>query len=156
MSVSTTAMRVGFPLLMAIGFQAENKEWLHLLAADAAVLHITAFAVEGFIDRILRCQDDNVNLAAEMHFQKGVNLLRERLSGDDDQDKISDSTMGVVLKLASVAHFNGDFRAARDHMEGLRKMVDLRGGLGVFKGKHMLMEVLRYNIARLVPKTEKY
>jgi hypothetical protein len=141
--VSTVAMRITFPLLMAIGFQADNREWPYLIRLDAAALHITAFAVEGFIDRILRRQENSINLAAMLHFQKGLRLLRERLLGEDDETKLSDSTIGVVLKLASAAHFIGDYQASKQHMEGLRKMVDLRGGLDVFKGKHLLVEMLR-------------
>ncbi|KAF4982774.1 hypothetical protein FZEAL_1675 [Fusarium zealandicum] len=86
-----------------------------------------------------------------MHLQKGLNLLRTRLSAKDEDSKISNSTIGVVLKLASAAHFNGDLCAAREHMEGLVKMVRLRGGLGVFKGKQLLVDMLRcdLNIALL-------
>jgi hypothetical protein len=142
-AVSAIAMRIIFPLVMTIGFQADNKEWLYLIGIDAAALHITAFAVEGFIDRILRRQENSINPAAMLHFHTGLRLLRERLLGEDDEMKVSDSTISVVSKLAGVAHFNGDYQAAKQHMEGLRKMVDLRGGLDVFKGKHLLVEILR-------------
>lgn len=140
--VSTLAMRVIFPLMMVLGFQADNNEWLYLIGLDAAALHITAFAIEGFMDRVLRRQE-NINLAATLHLQKGLELLRERLLGSNDEAKISNCTIAVVLKLASAAHFNGDCQASKQHMEGLRKMVDLRGGLSVFKGKHLLVEMLR-------------
>jgi hypothetical protein len=136
-------MRIIFPLITAIGFQADNNEWLHLIRLDAAALHISAFAVEGFIERILRRQENSISLGAMLHFQKGLQLFRERLLGEDDEAKLSDSTIGVVLKLATAAHFIGDYRASKQHMEGLRKMVDLRGGLDVFKDKHLLVEMLR-------------
>ncbi|WAO82854.1 Hypothetical protein NCS54_00002400 [Fusarium falciforme] len=144
--VSTVATKVIFPLLAAIGFQAENKEWLYLVGKDAAALHITAFAVEIFIDRVLRRWEDSTNPTAILHLHKGLRLLRERLVGEDDEPKISDSTIGVVLKLASAAHFNGDYEASKQHMDGLRKMVDLRGGLDVFNGTRLLLEMLRYDL----------
>jgi hypothetical protein len=142
-AVSPVAMRVIFPLVVAIGFQADNTEPLYTL--DAAVLHITAFAVEGFIDRILRGQKSKAktNPTAMLHFQKGLRILRERLLGQDDEIKISNSTISVVLKLASTAHFEGEYQAAKQHMEGLRQMVDLRGGLNAFKGSKLLMEMAR-------------
>ena len=136
-------MRVIFPLMVAIGFHADDNESWYPLGSDAAFLHVTAFAVEGFIDRILRHQKNNTNPAAMLHLQKGLRLLREKLSGGDDETKISDSTIGVVLKLASTAHFDGDYPASKQHMDGLRKMVDLRGGLDVFKGSKLLTEMLR-------------
>ncbi|KAK7402567.1 hypothetical protein QQX98_011672 [Neonectria punicea] len=60
--------------------------------------------------------------------------------------KVSDSTIGVVVKLASAAHFNGDYQIAKRHMEGLRKMVDLRGGMDALKGKQFFVEVLRCDL----------
>jgi len=136
-------MKVIYPLIVAIGFQADNKESLYRLQSDAAALHITAFAVEGFIDRILRRQENSINPAAMLHFQKGLSILRERLLGNDDEMKVSDSTISVVLKLASTAHFDGNYQASKQHMKGLRQMVDLRGGLDVFNGNSLIMEILR-------------
>lgn len=78
-----------------------------------------------------------------LHLQKGLRLLRERLSGEDEDTKISDATMNVVLKLASATHFNGDYMSSKQHMDGLRKMVDLRGGLDAFQGNELLVEMLR-------------
>ena len=136
-------MKITFPLIMAVGFQADNNEWLYRLRLDTAALHITAFAVEGFIEKILRRRENIISLASILHFQKGLRLLRERLLGEDGETKLSDSTIGVVLKLASAAHFVGNYQESKQHMEGIRTIVDLRGGLDVFKGKHLLVEMLR-------------
>lgn len=132
-----------FPLLGALGFQASVQEWLHLVGLDPAALHMTAFVVESFIARTLRGHEDSINPAAMLHFHKGLHLLRERLSSDEHEAKISDSTMGMVYKLASGSHFNGDHLVARQHMEGLGKMVELRGGLSVFEGKQLLVDMVR-------------
>jgi hypothetical protein len=136
-------MSVMFPLMAVMGFQADNRERLYPLTSDAIALHITAFSVEGFINKVLRHQEDAINLVAMLHFHKALRLLRHRLLGDNDEIKVSDSTMGVVLKLASTAHFEGDFEASRQHMEGLRRMVDLRGSLNAFRGRIFLTEMLR-------------
>ncbi|RDW57388.1 hypothetical protein BP5796_12838 [Coleophoma crateriformis] len=144
--ISPVASKVIFPLMAAISFQRDNQGWLYLIDVDTAALHITIFAIESFIDRILRHQVNRVNLPARLHFQEGLRLLRERLLGDDDDTRISDSTMGVVLKLAGAAHFDGDYATAKHHMEGLRRMVDLRGGLDVFQGKYLLAEMLRCDL----------
>lgn len=135
--VSTVATKIIFPLMAAIGFQELNGNWLHPIGRDAAALHITIFAMEGFVDRILHRQESNTNPAAMLHFQKGLKLLQERLLGADDE------TMSAVVKLASAAHFNGDHEAAKQHMEGLRKMVDLRGGISIFQDTQLLVEILR-------------
>jgi len=132
-----------YPLITAAGFQADSSEWLGLAGRDAAALHITAFAVESFIDRVLRRKESTINPSARLHFQKGLRILRERLLVGDEQTKTSDATIGVVLKLASAAHFDGDFQTAKDHMRGIRNMVDLRGGLEAFKNTRLLIDMLR-------------
>ncbi|KAF3056652.1 hypothetical protein GL218_06462 [Daldinia childiae] len=143
--VTTVSRKVIFPLRAAISFEGDDEGWRSPFGRDAVALHVMAFAVQGFIDRVLHRQG-NLNPVAILHFQKGLRLLRERLLGDDDETKISDSTMSVVLKLASVAHFDGDYETSRQHMEGLRKMVDLRGGLDIFKGTPLLLEMLRCDL----------
>lgn len=92
---------------------------------------------------MLRGRWDGTNVVAMSHFQKGLHLLRERLLGHDDDYKIADSTIGVVTKLATAAHFNGDFTTSKQHLEGIRRMVDLRGGLEVFEANYLLVDMLR-------------
>ena len=138
-------MRIIFPLLMEIGFHPDGKTWLYPAERDVAALHINAFAIQTFIDRVLRGHpQEMVNASATLHHQKGLKLLRERLGGNDEEAKVSDATISVVLKLASAAHFNGDVEVSRHHVQGLRRMVDLRGGLGVFQeNPKLLVELWR-------------
>ena len=134
--------KIVYPLITAVGNQVENCGWIQLCATDAAALHVTAFSVEGFIDVFLH-QREQVNPAAMVHFQKGLALLSERLSGGDEELKTADASIGVVLKLAASAHFAGDHEAERQHMIGVRKMVDSRGGLDAFRNNPLMFEILR-------------
>ena len=136
------AMKVIFPLMVSIGFHSDVRGSLYPIVHDAATLHITAFAVDGFVSRVLR-RESSYNAAATLHLLRGMKLLRERLLGSDDMLKISDSTMSAVLKLASTAHFDGDSGAAKLHIQGLRNIVFLRGGLDMFRDTKFLMEMLR-------------
>jgi hypothetical protein len=98
-------------------------------------LHINALTIQSFVDRVLNCQPaEMVNSVAALHHQKGLMLLRQRLEGDDDEAKVFDDTISAILKLASAAQLDGVAEVAKQHMQGLRKMVDLRGGLGAFGG----------------------
>ena len=131
----------------------EDTEALYPIVTDKAALHICAYSVEEFIHRVFRRQarrkahdGDDINPTSRLHFQKGVRILRQRLLEGDEASKVSDSTISIVVKLASAAHFDGDEKAARLHMRGLRKMIDLRGGLSnVFVGKRVMVEMLRYH-----------
>ena len=136
-------MRVVSPLLTAVGLIRDNLGCMYPISRDAAALHVTVFAMQSFVDRILRRQEKCTNPAAMLHFEKGVRLLRKRFLSDDDAAKTTDSTISVVLKLAGAAHFDGDRAAAQKHMEGLRRMVDLRGGLDVFADTMLRAEMLR-------------
>ncbi|PVH80472.1 hypothetical protein DL98DRAFT_515357 [Cadophora sp. DSE1049] len=132
--------------MAAIGFQPDVRGSLYPLVYDAVTLHITAFAIDGFFGRIL-LGIDGLSPAAMMHLRKGLRLLRERLMDNDDEKKISDSTIGTVLKLAVTAHFDGELEASKQHMNGLRKMVDLRGGMKVFDGTKLAVEIMRCDLS---------
>ncbi len=138
-------MRIMFPLLTEMGFHPEGKAWHSPIGHDAAAFHINAFAVQSFIDRVLRRQPaDLVNPVATLHHQRGLKLIRERLDGDDEEAKISDATLGVVVKLASAAHFGGYVEITQQHMRGLWEMTNLRGGLRVLQDNpKLLVEIWR-------------
>ncbi|TRX96344.1 hypothetical protein FHL15_002616 [Xylaria flabelliformis] len=144
--VSEISGNLMFPLMTVVGFQPEKDNWLDLLRDDPAGLHITAFAMEELVTKVIRRETRSVNVVAMQHFQKGVKILRERLLGDEAGIKISDSTMGVVLKLAGAAHFHGDYQSSKHHMDGLRRIADLRGGLDAFKGTRLRQEMLRCDL----------
>lgn len=123
----------------------DNRDWIRLCTTDPAALHVTAFSVEAFVDMCLHGREQ-ANAAAMVHLQQGLKLLSARLAGNDEKLKTTDANIGVVLKLATSAHFAGDLQAERQHLLGVRKMVDSRGGLKAFKDSHLLSEILRYEL----------
>ena len=77
------------------------------------------------------------------HLVKALRLLRERISLDE-KEMLTDSTAAVVLVLTVHAYMAGESEPARHHMMGLRKIVDLRGGVASFKeSPKLLLEILR-------------
>lgn len=78
------------------------------------------------------------------HFLKTLRLLRERLLHEDDQ-ALTTPTVSAILALAAHAHFVGDSESAKHHLGGLRKIVNLRGGVATFgDNAKLLVEILRY------------
>ena len=61
-----------------------------------------------------------------LHLAKALRHLQTSL--DDEREAIKLSTMAVVASLAMVTVIVGDFETAGKHMDGLQKMVELRGG----------------------------
>ena len=77
------------------------------------------------------------------HLVKTLQLLRERIS-QADKAMLTDSTAAVVLVLTVHAYMAGELESARQHMNGLRKIVDLRGGVASFQeNSKLLLEILR-------------
>ncbi|OIW23440.1 hypothetical protein CONLIGDRAFT_637397 [Coniochaeta ligniaria NRRL 30616] len=78
------------------------------------------------------------------HFVKTLKLLRERLARDDDQARLSDTTAAAVMGIAGHALLTRDVKSAKHHIEGLCKIVGLRGGVATFRdSSKLLLEILR-------------
>ena len=137
--------KVMFPLEMCLAFNTKDKVGLEPMTWDPAYLHATVLTAQAYFDWTSGRRDFTACRTATLHASKALGLLRTRLSREDERSKISDMTVSVVLALVIHAHMMGDYESARHHLEGLRKIVDLRGGLGNFRGFHgkLLMEMLR-------------
>jgi hypothetical protein len=145
--VCAIVMKIKFPLGEFISWNTKDTSCLDILALDAAYLHIMAFSAGAFIDKVLGQPNHATSQEATLHYLKGVRLLRERLLLRDEEEKVSDATVSVILTLANCAYGMGEYGAAKQHLEGLRKISKLRGGLPSFRHnnfrKRLLMEMLR-------------
>lgn len=135
-------MKVIFPLLAAIGLRVDPSKRMYPIQ-DIAALHITASAIEEFMHKVLRGKQGS-SPQAMLHYQKGLGILRSRFSSNDDEAKVTNSTISAVLKLATISHFNGDYPETSHHMQGVRKIVDLRGGLETFADTELRSEIMRF------------
>jgi hypothetical protein len=129
-------------------FDRRAENWIAPLAVDPAYLHAMIFTSQFYFDALLTGKSASISRQAMPHFLKTLKLLRERMTDDDDQAKLSDSTAAAIMGLVGHAQLTGDFRTARHHMEGLYKIVILRGGVTTFKkNAKLLVEILRYDFA---------
>ena len=89
------------------------------------------FSVRAFVDRA--SHDDQISRLAAFHHARTLQLLQARLNAFEQgqQDIVfRDSTIMVISTLAEAAELTGDFPAAKNHLDGLLKIVSLRGGVG--------------------------
>lgn len=135
-------MEVMFPLASYIAFDSHETSWFDQLTVDAAYLHITAFAGEALTNKVRGQECLTRNQAVMQHFSTGVRLLRQRIEKGDIDAKVADSTISIVLILAISAHLMND-RTARQHMEGIHRMILLRGGLVTLRNQKLKMEICR-------------
>ena len=121
-----------YPLESCFIFHREttvDRSWVELLASDAAYVHAAVFASQAYIYIKSATNTPSAARQAMIHHSAALNLLRERLSVSKSGDAILDSTILVVLYLTLHAHFMNDPTTSKHHMEGLRKIVHMRGGL---------------------------
>ncbi|EXJ89127.1 hypothetical protein A1O3_02191 [Capronia epimyces CBS 606.96] len=143
-------IRAFYPLVLVTGICKKGAAYFDPLELDAAYLHVVMFAAAVFRNKVSGRQafatNTNQDATATVHFLKGVQILRERLSLGDKSTHSSDSTIAAVSTLAMSALFMGEDETFKHHMSGLRKMVNLRGGIAAFKGNKLLSEIFRCDI----------
>ncbi|KAI0870711.1 hypothetical protein GGS24DRAFT_474443 [Hypoxylon argillaceum] len=130
-----------------IDFPKKNIEWMEAFITDAAWLHMMAFTSYSILDAVRGHSMQLVDQRASPHFVRSMRLLCERLLGDDQISPIGNSTVQVILALATHAKMHGEFGEARCHLMGLRRIVELRGGIHNFlPWPRLLLELLRTDI----------
>jgi hypothetical protein len=129
-------------------FDRRAENWIAPLAVDPAYLHAMIFTAQFYFDALVSEKSASIIRRSLPHFLKTLKLLRERMADDDDEAKLSDSTVAAIMALVGHAHLTGDINSARHHMEGLYKIVVLRGGVTTFKrNAKLLVEILRYKLS---------
>ena len=142
--VSSIAKQLLFPLETCIFFERRAENWIAPLAVDPAYLHAKIFTSLYYFDVILPRRSSYASQGTLHHHHKALSLLRERLLYGNDDARLSNNTVSVVLGLAGHAFWTGDSRSATNHLEGMRKIVNLRGGLNTFRdNEKLLVEILR-------------
>ena len=70
--------------------------------------------------------DGGHSTKAMYHMTNSLMHVRERLEGDD---ALSDATLGLVISFITQEQIRNEHEAARIHLNGLARMIELRGGL---------------------------
>ena len=65
-----------------------------------------------------------------------LSVLRQRIL--DAVVGVSDATIVSVAMLAALEHDQGNFTALNAHMKGLKRMVEMRGGLKVLRAANVM------------------
>lgn len=145
--VSSIAKQAFFPLETGLTFDEKAATWLTPLTTDRLYLHAAVFVSQYFFGSILPRKFGSVNSRTLWHVQRTVVLLRERLTDEGNTRRFSETTLAVIVNLAGYAHLTGDLILARNHIEGLHKIMGLVGETVDFrKNAKLLIEVLRYGL----------
>ncbi|KAH8743811.1 hypothetical protein F5883DRAFT_591770 [Diaporthe sp. PMI_573] len=110
--------------------------WFHWAHLDLAYLHSILYMTSFSLDS-LRGQKSK---RTEFHAYRMIHELNKQLS--DPNTALTDSTTIVVMALALIAESFGDVESAHMHVMGLKKIVDLRGGIESFASHPLLQSKL--------------
>ncbi|OAL48431.1 hypothetical protein IQ07DRAFT_513622 [Pyrenochaeta sp. DS3sAY3a] len=101
--------------------------WWPLALADPALFHVSLQTASWDVDR--HAQNGFRN--SEILMADSVSLLRLRI--EDPQLASQDETMNSVVTLAAIEYGKGNTAVGKMHIEGVKRMVRLRGGIGHVK-----------------------
>lgn len=115
------------PRGLPISFEITPVLWHEWLSTDIVYLHCALFCLS--VVHNAATQSLTTSVATRHHLAKTIQLLQERLSNCDKTTPPADSTLWVVVTLSVfLSQFQG-VEAAQMHLQGMRQMVSLKGGL---------------------------
>lgn len=122
-------------------------QWGQMLGTDVAYLNTVVYAINTFFDVMAGKNSKTFAPSRQVykHLSKALQLLRERLSDEDNPSRLSDSTVMIITTLAAHSSRLGQYKTAYGHLQGIRKIVEMRGGMAAFReNPKLILEILRY------------
>ena len=113
-----------FPVKLCIDYDSDGDNLFNRLFHDTVYFHAVVFPISYIHENRMQQTPSRTTC---YHLRRTLSLLNKRLSEQDAC--LMDTTIYAVLALALMANISGDHAAAEKHILGLRRIVNLRGGL---------------------------
>ncbi|KAH7131341.1 hypothetical protein EDB81DRAFT_808390 [Dactylonectria macrodidyma] len=101
--------------------------WWPLCLADPALFHVSLQTAS--LDEELRAQKGFP--LSELLMMDSVSLVRRKI--EDPSEAFHDETLNSVVTLAAIEHGKRNIEASRMHIDGVKQMVSVRGGINQLK-----------------------
>lgn len=75
------------------------------------------------------------------YMRNTITHLQQRLN--DPETSSDDITVAIIIALANIADVMGEAEACRTHVDGLKKIVKLRGGIKAFDNTQLISKISR-------------
>ncbi|KAK1523782.1 uncharacterized protein CCOS01_08869 [Colletotrichum costaricense] len=116
-----------YPIEWCLQYDESKTPWFYWLLTDAAFLHSILFTVGLMNDTV---KGDSPSKHTNFHIWKTLQLLNQNIA---DQDMaLADSTIATIVSMCMVAEIFGQRDNAAAHIQGMRQIVKLRGGIESF------------------------
>ncbi|KAL2209604.1 hypothetical protein CC79DRAFT_684759 [Sarocladium strictum] len=116
-----------YPLDMSMDTNPFVISWWPKALADPALFHVSLQTAS--LDEELRAQRGFP--ISETLMADSVSLLRRKI--EKPSLAFQDETLNAVVTLAAIEHGKGNFEASRAHIDGVLRMVSVRGGISEVK-----------------------
>ncbi|KAI9658306.1 MAG: hypothetical protein M1821_002439 [Bathelium mastoideum] len=117
-----------FPYYPAPGKNPQTEYYAPLVWTDPVLFNVTLQLSAFHLEKLHgRGYEHSSRLQAE-----SIRLLRERVE-DHPETCAHDQTISAVAGLAAIEHEKGNMRMVQMHIDGLKRMVIVRGGLGAIR-----------------------
>ncbi|KAG9241669.1 hypothetical protein BJ878DRAFT_545019 [Calycina marina] len=128
-----------------------SETWLPMAFKDPALLHCLIFCADGYSALADGVRERPL---AVMHLKEASRMVNQRLRGPNPI--ITDSTLVIVCTLAHAEKLKGNVENWKIHLEGLREMIELRGGMEAFADKRMVQnKIHRADLSGAIDAVEK-
>ncbi|KAI9036610.1 uncharacterized protein KD926_001623 [Aspergillus affinis] len=145
---STTCWKTLYSIEERTGFNPMVDYWLPLAFNDAALLNILLGCAASFR---FRSQFRSGCPILIRHLNEAMKIVNHKLTTTFTGEDVSDETLAVIATLAMIQKTIGSSNEWNIHMTGLKRLVDLRGGMGSLDDKPFIKsKILRYAIVPTV------
>ncbi|KAH7386295.1 hypothetical protein BKA64DRAFT_758856 [Cadophora sp. MPI-SDFR-AT-0126] len=107
-------------------FDRQAPLWLEHLGQSSTYLHNQLFVLMAYYDLIIARTSD-ISHGTISHMSRALNLLQTDLG--TSSRATAEVTISTIITFAMVAFMSGDKASAEKHLQGLFKVIALRGGL---------------------------
>ncbi|KAL6406993.1 hypothetical protein AUP68_09814 [Ilyonectria robusta] len=139
-----------YPLDLSMESNPFVVSWWPLCLADPALFHVSLQTAS--LDEELRAQKGFP--LSEMLMMDSVALVRRKI--EDSSEAFHDETLNSVVTLAAIEHGKGNIEASRMHIDGVKRMVSVRGGINDLKSTSPLTARMVSWVSMLVTGTPQF
>lgn len=135
-----------YPTELCLVVRPASGGWFAGFWTDVVYFHALLFSAAIIADT---SQGASLSASSMTYLSHTIRLLQKRLKEPDPNLVASDATIMTVVGLSATAAICDDMDAARNHVSGLFRLVELRGGFKALSGNNprLIAKVCKYGTA---------
>lgn len=124
-------------------FDGPKSRWIEYISQDSSFLQAIILLAQSHAS--LARGSYHSSRADQAQLSQTMQLLRRKITGEDTEVMHSETTLFTMIVLATHALIASEHMSARLHLEAIRKVVDINGGLSGIMQTKLRLEICRYS-----------